>query len=620
MKPVIEARNVDLTVRIAGRDVLALRDLSFKVMPGKVLGLIGESGAGKSMVGRLLSRLLPPNFLVSAGSMVFEGEDLAKLSADEHRELLGHRIAFIPQEPLTSLNPVLSIGAQFSEHLARLGMKGERARRAAAVTHFASVHLPDPEGLLDKFPHQLSGGMCQRVLIAMAFASDPSLILADEPTTALDVMSQALVMELLREMQQKHRTAVILITHDLRLAAHVCDDIMVLYAGESVEYGPAKTVYEDSRHPYTRSLQLSNPPLSGPRQQLATLPDHMPGLTAFAGLAGCRFAPRCPARDAACANHVQSMREVEPGHFVRATDACVNHRIVPGPVVELAAGDTAGLSPILSIAHLNKQYRGRSRLFGSSPPFTAVRDFSLDLYPGEFVGIVGQSGSGKSTVAKLLLGLEAPTSGSIAINGRDVTANDPNIRALRVETLQMVFQDPQSALNPRRMVASLVTQSMEAGSRTATWDQRLERTRELLRETGLAPDTATRFPSQLSGGQRQRVNIARALCSAPKVLVADEIVSGLDVSVQAQILNLLLRLKGELDIGLVFISHDLSVVRYLCSRVLVMHKGDVVESGPTEQVFANPQADYTKRLIAAVPPDDANAPWPPQQIDKDAAA
>jgi peptide/nickel transport system ATP-binding protein len=268
--------------------------------------------------------------------------------------------------------------------------------------------------------------------------------------------------------------------------------------------------------------------------------------------------------------------------------------------------------PLLQVQGLGKIYPGASRLFRRADPVVAVNDFNLTLDPGEFVGIVGQSGSGKSTVAKLLMGLEQPTSGRILIDGNDVAREDPVLRRLRIDTLQMVFQDPQSALNPRRMVASLITQAMEAGGQKSPWDERLARTRELLKETGLAPEMATRYPSQLSGGQRQRVNIARALCRAPKIIVADEIVSGLDVSVQAQILNLLLRLRDELGIALIFISHDLSVVRYLCRRVLVMHRGDVVESGLTEQVFAHPQHDYTRRLIKAVPPDDPDAPWPPQ--------
>lgn len=609
----LSARSLDLNVRIAGQDVLALRDLSFELEAGKVLGLIGESGAGKSMVGRLISRMLPPSFAVTAGALEFEGRDLLKLPERDHRALLGKRISFIPQEPLTALNPVLSIGDQFTEHLKRLGMTGGRTRRDAAIHHLNAVHLPTPKQLLDRYPHQLSGGQCQRVLIAMAFASDPSLIVADEPTTALDVMTQAVIMDLIADMQREHRTAVLLITHDLRLAAHVCDEMLVLYAGEAVEYGPARAVYTEPRHPYTRSLQLANPPLSGDRRQLATLPDHMPGLGAFAGLAGCRFAPRCPAADPACGASRQPLREVEPGHAVRCTDVCASHEVMLGAaplLITESARQTA--MPLLQVQGLRKIYPGASRLFRRADPVVAVKDFNLTLDPGEFVGIVGQSGSGKSTVAKLLMGLEQPTSGRVLIDGNDVAREDPVLRRLRIDTLQMVFQDPQSALNPRRMVASLITQAMEAGGQKSPWDERLARTRDLLKETGLAPEMATRYPSQLSGGQRQRVNIARALCRAPKIIVADEIVSGLDVSVQAQILNLLLRLRDELGIALIFISHDLSVVRYLCRRVLVMHRGDVVESGLTEQVFAHPQHDYTRRLIKAVPPDDPDAPWPPQ--------
>ncbi len=612
----LEARDLTLTAHIGGQDIAVLRDLSFSLARGRVLGLVGESGAGKSMIGRMVSQLLPPGFAVSGGSLTFDGVDLVDAAPERRRALLGDRIAFIPQEPLTALNPVLTIGQQFGEHLARLGVKRSE-RRARAAAELASVRLRDPERLLDRYPFQLSGGMCQRVLIAMAFASDPALVVADEPTTALDVMTQAHIVELIRGAQAQHRTAMLFITHDLRLAAHVCDDILVLYAGDVVEMGPARAVYGRPRHPYTRCLRASSPPLTGPLRRLVSLPDLMPGLLGFADLPGCRFAPRCPTADPACAAHVDRLTEIEPGHWTRCTTPCLEGSAgalaleAPphDPRRAVHRGDT-----VLSLDAVSKHYPGPRAWYGRrGAGVDAVREVSLNVAAGEFVGIVGESGSGKSTLARLVMGLEAPTAGTIEVDGADVTANDAEARTRRIGALQMVFQDPQSALNPRRPVERLITQAMEAHFRVAPGADRDARADALLSETGLPRDVKARYAPQLSGGQRQRVNIARALCVTPKLLVADEIVSGLDVSVQAQILNLLLALRDERGIAVLFISHDLSVVRYLCSRVLVMRHGVVVESGDTETVFAHPQHPYTQALIAAVPPEDVDTPWHPAE-------
>ncbi len=610
----LRANAITLTARIGTLTVDVLRDISFALDKGQTLGLVGESGAGKSMIGRLCSQLLPPGFQVTAGSLVFDGEDLLTLSAKARRALLGKRIAFIPQEPMTALNPVISVGNQFDEHLRRLGVRGRAARRAAAIENLAAVHLPEPEGLLRKYPHELSGGMCQRVLIAMAFAGDPALVIADEPTTALDVITQARIMALIEEMQALHHTAVILITHDLRLAAHVCDRILVMYAGDIVEQGAAKTLLAEPQHPYTRSLKRANPNLSGPRRRLPTLPDHMPGLIEFAHLPGCRFAPRCPVRADQCANQVPALAETTPTHRVRCAEAC----IAEGDVDDAAlappapAATAEGVEPLVVLDQVSRRFSTRATWIGKPHVVDAVRAVDLAIRPGEFVGIVGESGSGKTTVARMITGLEHPTGGRLVVRGREMARQDEESRRERLETLQMVFQDPQSALNPRRIVLTLLTQAMEADHRHHARGEREARAADLLREIGMPADSMRRYPSQLSGGQRQRVNIGRALCIAPKLLVADEIVSGLDVSVQAQILNLLLRLREELTISLLLISHDLSVVRYICSRVLVMQAGHVVESGPTEQLFAAPQHPYTKALLAAVPPDDPNAPWPPR--------
>ncbi len=604
----LEARDLTVSARIGAATVPAIRALSFQLAPGKILGLVGESGAGKTMVGRAIAQLLPPGFAITAGALLFEGEDLLTMAPARRRALLGRAIAFIPQAPMTALNPVLTIGAQFDEHLARLGLKSRNARRERAIAMLTAAHLPRAEDLLTQYPHQLSGGMCQRALIALAFAGNPRLVVADEPTTALDVTMHPPILHLIAEMQRQHGTAVIFITHDLRLAAQLCDDVIVMYAGRAVESGPARTVFATPAHPYTRCLQLANPAMSAERRTLYVLPDQMPSLVQLQHIAGCHFAPRCPLVTAEC------HREEPPQVAVTAVHT----------VTCIRAADTFGIStagrsfgppalleqPLLRVENLSKHFAISRGLFGAARTVAAVNDVSFTIAENEFVALVGESGSGKSTIARLLVGLEQPSSGRIVFDGADLTTPSLRNRTRRAASLQMVFQDPQSALNPRRPIASIVTQAMEAGSRHASAEDRLKRTKELLAEMGMPADIAARLPGQLSGGQRQRINIARALCRVPKVLIADEIVSGLDVSIQAQLLSLLARLRAELGFAMLFISHDLSVVRHLCSRVLVMYRGEIVEQGPVEEVFGNPQHPHTQALLSSVPPDEPGATWP----------
>jgi peptide/nickel transport system ATP-binding protein len=517
----------------------------------------------------------------------------------------------VPQEPLSALNPVLTIGQQIDEHLRRLRISDRRARWERALAMLDNVHLSHGAELLTKYPHQLSGGMCQRVLIAMAFASRPKLLVADEPTTALDVTIQARIVELIAEMQQNARTSVVFITHDLRLAAQICDDILVLYAGRPAEYGPARRVFSDPAHPYTRCLQLANPTISGPRRGLYALPERMPGLSTLKDIDGCLFAPRCPRKADDCVRAPPPFVAVEKGHLAACIRSATTAEIAAPPAAPHEDADAG--TPLLTVDGLSKTFITQRGLFAKST-FAAVKNVSFALHENEFVGIVGESGSGKSTVARMLCGLEMPSAGKVVIAGRDVSDGSAASRAHQRGHVQMVFQDPQSALNPRRRVASIVTQALEAAGE-GTQAERLARAEALLSEIGLPPEAATRFPAQLSGGQRQRVNIARALCATPRILIADEIVSGLDVSVQAQLLNLLLRLRRQRGFAMLFISHDLSVVRCLCDRVLVMYGGEVVESGPTDAVFAAPSHPYTRTLLAAVPPDDPTAVWAPRAAE-----
>ncbi len=586
------ARDFSIATTLGEQVVPVIRHLEFSLAPGRVMGLVGESGAGKSMIGRAIASQLPPGFAPSSGSLAFDGEDLLRMPGPRRRALLGRDIAFIPQEPLTALNPVLSIGAQMNEHFAHIGVASREARRERAVAALQSVHLANAEDLLHAYPHQLSGGMCQRVLIAMAFASRPRLVIADEPTTALDVTIQAVIVELMAELQDRDDTAVLFITHDLRLARKICDDICVLYAGAVVEAGPASEIFQAPAHPYTRCLQLANPPMRGPRRALYALPEQMPGLRALAQLSGCRFAPRCPLASEECLAIDPPLRGEDHRAACLHGEFTQDINVADAPPAPVAA---AG-APLLQVDGLSKRFSSGG-LFRKSSTL-ALRDASLRIAAGEFVAVVGESGSGKTTLGRLLMGLETPSSGRIVLAGRDVTAGRGSDRRHRIRFAQMVFQDPQSALNPRRRVGAIVTQAMEVAG---AGGDRARRARELLSEMGMSPEMAGRTPAQLSGGQRQRVNIARALCNVPQLLVADEIVSGLDVSVQAQLIILLQRLRAELDFAMLFISHDLSVVRHLCDRVIVMHRGEIVEQGATAEVFAHPQHPYTRALLAAVP-------------------
>jgi peptide/nickel transport system ATP-binding protein len=605
---VLQIRDLAVVAGVDGAAVPAVRELSFDLAPGKILGLVGESGAGKSMVGRAIAQLLPPGFEIAAGSMSFQGRDLIGMAPARRRALLGRAIAFIPQAPLSALNPVMTIGRQFDEHLARLGQRNRARRRDRALAMLAAAELPNAGALLEQYPHQLSGGMCQRVLIAMAFASDPHLVIADEPTTALDVTMHPPIIRLIAEMQKQHGTAVIFITHDLRLAAQLCNEIVVMYAGRAVERGPARSVLSNPAHPYTRCLQLANPSMHAERRALYVIPEQMPSLRQLRGLSGCHFAPRCPLVAEACRRAQPPDVAITPDHVV----ACIRAEETRGIITthRPALSPAFAKQPLLQVEHLRKHYAIARGLLRNSSEIAALKDASFSIAENEFVAVVGESGSGKSTLARLLVGLELPSSGRILLDGEDMTEAGTRMRLPRNAAMQMVFQDTQSALNPRRRVASIVTQAMEAGSRHASWKERLARTNALLAEVGLGGDFAVRFPAQLSGGQRQRINIARALCIIPKLLIADEIVSGLDVSIQAQLLNLLARLRSDLGFAMLFISHDLSVVRHLCSRVLVMYRGEIVEQGPIDAVFADPRHPHTRALLASVPPDDPAAAWP----------
>ena len=624
-------RTVNVDVSGQRLPAAVLRGIDLDVPEGRMLGLVGESGAGKSMVGRMVAGNLPPGFTITQGAIYFRGTDLNHLPPAQRRAMLGRQIAFIPQEPLSGLNPALTVRQQLFEHLRHVGIPAAR-HESYACERLHEVGLADAAGMLARYPHQMSGGQCQRILIAMAFCGDPALIFADEPTTALDVITQAQIMRVLAEQQRRHQTSVVLVTHDLRLAAHVCDSIAVLYAGEVVEFGSARQVLDEPLHPYTRSLKESAPGMAAPTQALRTLPDFMPGLRDFATLRGCRFASRCPSRQEVCGQRDIALLDRGGERAARCLPSIPPLR---APADEdgtaflvMRAMPPSSAEPVVTLSDVALRYPGRARLFKARPQLQILQPLSLSVAQGEFLGIVGESGSGKTSLARLIAGMVPPSAGRIAYATSESATDTPSAKPSRPATgrapladphdVQLVFQNPDSALNPRRTVGSLVTQILEAApagtSANTGRSARLEAALRLLASVGLPPEAVDRLPSQLSGGQKQRVNIARALCVTPRLIVADEIVSGLDVSVQALILNLLLRLKQELGIALVFVSHDLAVVRYLCTRVLVLHQGNVVEQGPVDEVFERPRHAYTRALIAAVPPDSASRAWTPLPV------
>jgi len=596
--PVLVARGLAVEAVAADEAVAVLRGLNFALAAGRVLGLVGESGAGKSMVGRAIAQVMPPGFRVSHGTVEFAGVDLVAMEASARRGLLGREIGFIPQDPQAALHPLRTVGAQLDEHHRRLGVRG-RALRDYGEAALEAVGIAEPGATLPLLARQLSPEACQRVLVAMAFAGQPRLVVADEPTTGLDVVAQARILALVDGLRRTQGTAVLFITHDLRLATGFCDDVAVMYGGDIVEIGPSASLRERPQHPYTRCLQLATPPMTGGRRALYALPEQIPGLRGLARLAGCRFAPRCPVQAEYC------LRSEPPlagdGHL----SACLRPGLVPAIQVEGAPAvpwRAAGQVPVLEMAGVSKAFttgpwwrRGR---------VAAVREASLRIAPGEFVALVGEGGSGKTTLARLVAGLEAPDGGRIVLDGQDVTTSKASgggeaARRQLIATVQMVFRDPDAALNPDRRVSDSITQALEA--RRARAGQRERRARALLAEMGMPLAMGVRLPGQLSPGEKRRVGLARALCAEPRLLVADGMMSGLDVTVQAQLLALLHRLRQDHDFALLFVSHDLSVVRHLCERVVVMYEGSIVEDGPVDTVLGWPRHAATQRLVAAVP-------------------
>ena len=588
-------------------------DFSVTIQPGEAVGLVGESGCGKSTVALGVMQDLGVNGKVVDGSIKFKGQDLAKLSPDVLRDVRGNEIAMIYQEPMASLNPAMKIANQLMEvPMIHEGIsKDEAYKRALEVVN--DVKLPDPERILKSFPHQLSGGQQQRIVIAMALMSKPSLLILDEPTTALDVTVEAAVVDLVKDLGKKYGTSMLFISHNLGLVLETCDRICVMYSGEAVETGSIKDVFNKMQHPYTQALFRSIP-LPGANKNdrpLVAIPGNFP--LPHERPEGCNFGPRCTYFEAGrCDAQVIEMAELE--RTDRHTTRCLKYKEIDWKAPVTRAETIDNVEPgdvILKIDNLKKYYEvAANALFGSSGSKKVVKaneTLSFEAREGETLAIVGESGCGKSTLAKVLMGLETATDGAVLLDNKSIGSTPiENRNTQTVADIQMVFQNPFDTLNPSMTVGRQIIRALEVFRFGGSDKERGERMLELLDLVKLPRAFAERMPRQLSGGQKQRVGIARAFAGGARIVVADEPVSALDVSVQAAVTDLLMEIQRDEKTTLLFISHDLSIVRYLSDRVMVMYLGHVVELGTTDQVFSPPYHPYTEALLSAVPIADTN--------------
>ena len=609
--PLLELQDVRISYFVRAGESNVVPGLSFALRRGEALGLVGESGCGKSTVALAIVRYLGRAGRVVGGRILFEGRDLAAMGEAELRAVRGRRIAMVYQDPMSSLDPVMPIGRQLMEvPMLHEGVGAAEARdRAIRMLH--EVNLPDPETVLERYPHQLSGGQQQRIVIAMALIAEPALLVMDEPTTGLDVTVEAAVLDLVRELRHRHNSAILFISHNLGTVVRVCDRLGVMYAGELVEEGSVRQVFADPRHPYTRGLLACLPTLGRDKRAAPLIP--IPGQVGspLARPAGCGFAARCAHVDAGrCTTRSIPIAPLagDAGHRVQCVRAAELARWERRRG-EAASGEApAGAPVVLALRGLRKHYRQSRGIFGAGLRWVrALNDVDLVAGRGRTLAIVGESGCGKSTLARVLSGLQTATAGTVELDGTEVgglaiQARPPALK----RKLQMVFQNPDSTLNPSHTVGYAIGRAVRRLRRVPRAAARREVAR-LLDVVKLPAEFADRKPHQLSGGQKQRVAIARALAGDPEVIVADEPVSALDVSVQAAIINLLTELQAARAATLVFISHDLSVVRYLADHVAVMYLGRVVEYGGVEDVFAPPYPPYTEALLSAVPVPDPEA-------------
>ncbi|MEO5681142.1 MAG: ABC transporter ATP-binding protein [Chitinophagaceae bacterium] len=562
----------------------ALHDISLEADRGEIVAIVGESGSGKSVTALSILQLLPAKTVrYTNGSILFNetGEqpvDLIQAPQNTLRSIRGNKIAMIFQEPMSSLNPVFTCGHQVMEAILLHTKITRPAARQQTIALFEKVQLPNPEKLFDRYPHQLSGGQKQRVMIAMAMSGNPALLICDEPTTALDVTVQKTILQLIKQLQLSEQMGVIFITHDLGVVAEIADKVVVMYKGNIVETGAVKQVMQNPQHPYTRGLLACRPILHTKGERLPVVSDFWD-----------------PGRDSRESGVVSSQSSVLSSGLIAA-------RVQEGI---FGNSDTPASIPrekLIEVEQLRVWYPGKKNFLGKAMDYTkAVDDVSFDVYNGETLGLVGESGCGKTTLGRTLLRLVEPTSGKIMFKGNDLLQyTTADLRRLRKD-IQIIFQDPYSALNPSITIGNAIQEVLQVHKLQPTARQRKEKVMELLDKVSLQPEHFNRYPHEFSGGQRQRIVIARALALNPSFIICDESVSALDVSVQAQVLNLLNDLKKEFRFTIIFISHDLSVVHYISDRIMVMQKGRIIETGTAQQVYQHPQQTYTQGLIAAIP-------------------
>jgi peptide/nickel transport system ATP-binding protein len=602
--PVLDVRDLRVTYPTASGPIRAVRGVSFTLEQGRVLGVVGESGSGKSTMALAVMGALGAEARVT-GEVRFRGDDLVGKAARDLRRLWGRRLAMVFQDPAGTLNPVLTVGDQVAEVLVEHEGLGRAAARARVLELFAAVQLPNPEAIVSRYPHQLSGGQQQRVSIALALACNPDVLVLDEPTTGLDVTTEARILDLVEALRERTSASILYITHNLGVIGRLAHEVAVMYAGELVEQGPVDLVFARPRHPYTVALldclpRVDRPPAARLLPAIGgTLPDPRAEIDA------CLFAPRCPLADARCRAEHPGWFDTVPGQ--RARCFYWTRVAAPGtagsPVLAPASDRAAAARPLLEAVELVQHYRapaGSAGLLGRSAIVRAVDGVSLTVAPGETLAVVGESGSGKTTIARCVVGLLRPTAGEIRVDGRPVPRRPAMWgRDLR-RRLQIVFQNPDLTLNPRRTILHAVARPLVLFCLAARGERRAAAAR-LLEAVGLEARHLDLRPAQLSGGQRQRVAIARAFASRADLVVCDEPTSALDVSVQATVLNLLASLQAQADTSYLFISHDLSVVRHIADRVAVLYLGRIVEEGTTEEVFRPPWHPYTEALLSAVP-------------------
>jgi peptide/nickel transport system ATP-binding protein len=605
MTSLLSVQNLSVQFRVQKNFVTAVNDFSLEVEPGECVGLVGESGCGKTTTGLAVMRLLPNNGHLSDGKVFLNGVDLASLSEDEMCQHRGKSVALIPQDPMSSLNPTMKIGRQIGEGLRIHGGARDAEARQRALEVLEMVEMPRPKERLDQYPFELSGGLRQRVIIAMGLVNSPSLLIADEPTTALDVTIQAQILDILDTLRSELKMAMLLITHDMGVIAGRTDRVVVMYAGKKAEEATTERLFTGMRHPYTQALLASMPSMENTsKHRLASIAGMPPNLSNE--IVGCRFAPRCSRATDQC-------RQIQPalegdGHVF----ACFHPVEGPAPV-EVRTGaataivETKPRKEILRARGLVKEFAIKGGVVRHKVGAVhAVSDVSFALYEGETFGLVGESGCGKTTIGRMLVGLESLTAGEVHFDDQLVSAKGYKPSRVSRRDRQMMFQDPYSSLDPRMKVEGILGEPL-AIQRMGSKTEQAKRVAELLSSVGLDPQVADRYPHEFSGGQRQRIGLARALALNPRLIVADEPVSALDVSVQAQILNLMKDLQGQYGMTYVMVSHDLAVVYYMADTIAVMYLGKIVEIGDAESVFRSPAHPYTRGLLDAVPTPDPTA-------------